>query len=525
MIPLIMRTFSLLLLGFAMVGNLGEVAHSETTLYRRLEGEPTTLNPILQSSELEETVIDNVSRNLLDAGPHLDLVGGLCDHWEVSENLTRYRFHLREEAVWENGLPVTAHDAAITLRRIVDPLVPALRFASGFAGLVAVDEIDSKTFEVHFATPYAMRLNSFRIPLLPAASYEHGDLLRNPQNRGPLANGPYRVASWLAGEKIVLVRNERYWGQRAAFDRVVFRLLPNQAQAYRALVRGELDETRLSSEQARDALSDPSFRRCCRVNEFFDLSFLYLGYNNKHPEFGDAATRRALTMLLDRQGIVEHVFGGAGAVLSGPWPKALPTYDARVVSYAFDPQRAQTLLKGAGWHQETGGLERKGAPFRFHLLYAASSNSSREIAEIAQASFAKAGIECVPQSMEWAALTKRVEEGDFDAVVLSWANDLNPDLFEAWHSSQVPPHGMNSLSYANPAVDRLIEATRREPNEAKRLELFHQLHAVLHDDEPATWLCQIAVHHALNRRIQGVTVTPLGLFRFWPGATVWFSKN
>jgi ABC-type transport system substrate-binding protein len=84
---------------------------------------------------------------------------------------------------------------------------------------------------------------------------------------------------------------------------------------------------------------------------------------------------------------------------------------------------------------------------------------------------------------------------------------------------------MNSLSYRNPAADGLIEAARAEPNEEKRVVLFHALHALVHEDEPATWIGQIAVHHAVNRRVEGVVTSPLGLFRFWPGACAWYPKT
>jgi peptide/nickel transport system substrate-binding protein len=493
------------------------------TLYRRLEAEPATLNPILETSEIEEFVLADVSRNLIDADNHLVLVGGLCDRWEVSPDLRTLTFHLRSEAVWEDGSPVTSHDAVFTIERIVDPSVPAIRFASGLESFTGAREIDSKTFRVTFAKPYALRLAAFRFGLLPASRYEHRTLLGAPENRSPLSNGPYRMESWRTGEEIVLRRNDRYWGSRGAFDRIVFRIVPNQEQAYRALVRGDLDEMRLSAEEAAGSPTDPGFKHCCRLVQFYDLSFLYLGYNHRNPVFADSHTRRALTMLLDRQGIVDHLFGGAGRVLSGPWPASMPAYDQSIVPYPFDPKRARSILAEAGWHGAEGGLTRNGHRFQFRLLYTASSKTSREIAEIATASFAEAGIECIPVAVEWATLTKRLEAGDFDAAILSWANDLNPDLFEEWHSSQAPPRGMNSLSYNNPTVDNLIEMARVEGDPQKRIALFHRLHALLHQDEPATWLCQVAARYGIAKRIQGVVTSPIGLFRFWPGSSSWFA--
>ena len=80
---------------------------------------------------------------------------------------------------------------------------------------------------------------------------------------------------------------------------------------------------------------------------------------------------------------------------------------------------------------------------------------------------------------------------------------------------------MNNLSYSSAAADSLIEASRAEPDERKRTAIFHALHRVLHQDEPATWFFQVVQRYAVARRIEGVRTSPLGLFRFWPGADAW----
>ena len=490
-------------------------------LYRRLEGEPGTLNPILQTSETEESVLANVTRNLIDVDRGLQPIGGLCDRWESTDDRRTFVFHLRPEACWEDGAPVTSRDAVFTLRRVTDPRVPAPALSPGFESFLAADEVDARTFRVKFSKSYAFRLLAFHLPLLPARRYENRDLLAAPENRAPVSNGPYRFRRWKSGEEIELVRNERYWGKPAPFDRMIFRILPDQTQAYRALVRGELDEARLGAEQSARAESDPQFSECCRLLRFYDLSITYLGYNNRLACFRDPATRKALTMLLDRQAIVDRIYRGAGRVLSGPWPADIPEYDPAILPYPFDPVQARGLLERAGWRPAADGLTRDGAVFRFDLLYYAKSNSSREVAELAREAFQRVGIDCRPAATEWAVLTKRMDAGDFDAVVASWASDVNPDLYATWHSSQSAPIGMNNLSYRSSTADRLIELIRTETDDRSRLALFHRLHAALHDDEPATWLFQAEERHAVSRRLNGVEASPAGLFRFWPGSAAW----
>lgn len=496
------------------------------TLYRRLEEEPTTLNPILQTSDYDDFVITDLSRNLVDFDKKLNIVGGLCDRWEVSPDGKSLTFHLRDDATWEDGSPVTSEDAAFTIRQIVNPHVPAVLFSPGFDGYQKVETLDARTFRVEFAAPYAFRLAAFNFPLLPASRYEGKNILTSPLNRAPLSDGPYRLASWKTGEEITLVRNEKYRGPRPHFDRVIFRLLPDGAQSYRAILQGSIDEMRLSTDQWESARKDPAFARCCRVAMFYGLSYFYIGYNNRSPLFADAATRQAMAMLLDRASLVRDLFDGTARALSGPWPADLPAYDSSVTPWPYDPARARQLLSGAGWKPAPDGvLARAGKRFDFQLLYAGASLSSREVVEFFAADLKKAGIICRPAPMDWAAFEKRMDAGEFDAVASAWSGDTNPDLYAYWDSAQAPPAGLNNLSYSNPRADKLIEEARRELNPAARLVLYHQLHRIIHEDAPATFALQPTQKYALSKRIGGLVTTPLGLYKFWPGSVAWWDRN
>jgi len=496
------------------------------TLYRRLEGEPATLNPILQTSDYEAFVIGDVSRNLLDYDKNMQIGPGLCDRWDVSPDHRVYTFHIRNEAVWEDGSPVTSHDAVFTIRRVVDPAAGAVLYSSGFDGLEKADEVDPKTFRVSFTKPYAFQLQAFNLPILPARTYEGHDIRAAAQNRSPVSNGPYRVASWRTGESIELVRNQRYWGARAHFDRVVFRILPDPTQAFRALKMGKIDEMRLSSEQYRSATTDLDYRQCCRTTLSYDLSYFYIGLNNRLAIFSDVLTRRAIVMMLDRGALARDLFSGGARVLSGPWAADSVGYDPSVAPYPYDPSAARALLASAGWKDTDGDgiLDRGGRKFEFELLYGSGSSSSRQVGEILKRSLESAGIVCRPRPMEWAAFEKRMDSGEFDAVASAWSGDPNPDLFAYWHSSQAPPDGLNNLSYSDPKADRLMEEIRQDFDPGRRRELLHRLHRVIHDDAPAIFVLQGAQKYGLSKRIGGLVTTPMGLFKFWPDSAAWWDR-
>jgi peptide/nickel transport system substrate-binding protein len=495
-----------------------------TTLHRRLFGEPGTLNAILQTDVPEQLVLQYLSRNLFDFDARLKLEPGLAERLEASADGLTCTVHLRPDAVWEDGTPVTPADGVFTLRKISESGTPAPLYKPLFEDLVSVEEAGPHAFRARFRRPYAYRAMAFVLPLLPEKRFEGVSLETAPANRTPLSNGPYRLVSWKAQESIELERNPRYWGERGAFDRILFRILPENAVAYRALVSGDLDESWIDTELRERAAADAGFAACCRVLEFYDLDYNYIALDIRLPFFRDARVRRALTMLLDRDAIARTLYRGSAHVISGPWAPESPAYDPSVLPLPYDPKGAEALLEKAGWRDTDGDgtRDRSGRAFDFELLVSAGNAIGRQIDEIFAASLRAAGIRARVRPIEWASLVERLDSGQFEAASLaSSASDPNPDPYSYWHSSQWPPRGLNSGYYRNPEADRLMDSARIEPDEARRIALYHRLHRILRDDAPAIFLVNATKKYGLSRRLEGVETSPLGPFSIWPGPLAW----
>ena len=496
------------------------------TLQRRLVGEPTTLNAVLQSSAPEAAVLAYVQRNLFDFDARLDLQPSLAERMDVSADGLEYVITLRPEPVWEDGKPVTARDAVFTIRKIVDPNVPAPVFKVLFEGLDAVEELDPRRFRVRFREPYAFRAMAFVFPPLPEHRFSGQKFLEARDNRAPLSNGPYRFVSWKPGESVVLEANPRAWGTRGHFERVVFRILPDNTTAYRALTSGGLDEDQLDATLKARSQADPAFAACCRLVEFYNLDWSYVALNNRSAFFSDARVRRALTMLSDRASIARNLYRGSARVISGPWAPDSPAYDAALPPLAFDPAAAKALLAEAGWRDSNGNgtVDRDGREFEFELLVSAGSEIGRQVDEMLAAELARAGVTARVRAMEWAAFVEKVDAGDFEAASLAWsAVDPNPDPYPYWHSSQCPPAGLNNACYRSAEADRLMVEARRELDPARRDALFHRLHAIFREDAPAIFLVNSTQKFGFERSIRGLTTSPLGLFGIWPGPLSWWA--
>ena len=518
------RRLLIVCLGWALaVAGCGTRGKDQASVIRRrLDGEPKTLNPILATTDAEQTVVALLSRNLLDYDEKLNLVPGLAEEVSESPDHLVFTVRLRPDARWEDGTPVTSADVVFTLDAIVDPKVPALTRRPLFDGFVKAEAVDARTARVTFRNASAGRRDAFSVWLLSAAAWGRGDVATSPFNRKPLANGPYRLAAWEAGRTLSLVRNTQYAGPPAPAEQVVFRVVPETAPAFAALLSGDLDEMRLTFAQKRDVDAKSGTAGAPRSVAFDELAYAYFGWNNRSPLFSDPRVRRALTMLVDRESINRNLYGGLSKVANGPLPPAHWAWNPAIAPWPYDPQQAERLLDEAGFRRGHDGIRRKG-PLKFSFTFSLGTGSDvqRQMVELAQQSFRKAGIEMSIQPLEWAAFSARADAGELEAWAAAINLDPYPDLSAQWHSGQTPPNGLNACFYRNPEVDALLDRLRTtfDRDEAKRL--LAEVQTRIHEDEPETFLGTPLTKWGVSSRIEGVRTSPIGLFLFWPGATAW----
>jgi len=165
-------------------------------------------------------------------------------------------------------------------------------------------------------------------------------------------------------------------------------------------------------------------------------------------------------------------------------------------------------------------LDKNNKPFRFELLISAGSDNAEKIATIYKEDLKKAGIEMEIRRLEWSVFLQHIQEWKFDACMLGWALDANPDPYQLWHSSMADVKGSsNHVGYKNSEVDRLIEQAREEFDKEKRIQLLHQIHKIIHQDQPYTFLFNSKALVAVDKRIRNVIPYPIRpIFKY----TEWF---
>ena len=499
-------------------------AAAKSTLYRHLSGDPATLDPTTTTEEGALTVEEMMFRPLLGIDAQRNPVAGLAASWSVSADGLLYEFHLDPKAAWEDGSPVTSDDVRFTIERIRDPKVPALTWRAGFEDLAAIETPDAATVRVRFQQPYSERLLVFNVPIVSAAAYARAKAPGDTDRR-PVGSGPYRLESWAPNQKIVLVRRPGASPAGSAFAEMLFRVIPESAVRFKAGANGELDEFRVGRDQLKTAQSSADFMARHRILKVPQLMEVLLIWNCKKPFLLDPRVRRALAMAWPREDTARRLYPPDGAALvSGPYPPGVPENAPDVAPPKFDPAESARLLEEAGWKAGEGGMRHKaGKNASLDLLYAAGQAMDANLAEIFRSAYEKVGVELTLRKLDWASFSQRADEGDFDALLygrIFFPPNLDPYPYFA--SSQRAPKGQNIGLYSSAEADRAMEAARRETDPARRIELDRQVQRVFASDPPADFLWGVDQYWAIARRVDGVQVSPLGLFHFLPGPLGWF---
>lgn len=495
------------------------------TIVRRLESECKTLNWVLYTTQYENYVLRYLYDPLIDVDEKLEYTPVLAESFDISDDHLRITVHLRDDIHWHDGEPITSSDVKFTVDKIKDPAVPALNKEGYFDKLDRLEVVDDRTVVFVWKEPYAPSVYAItQIWPIPEHVYGEGDFLSNPANRAPVGSGPFKFDEWKTSQYIKLVRNEEYHGKKAYLDAVIFRIIEDNAVALNAMRAGEIDEMRVTQIQWERQTNDADFLEKFNKHVYYVPSYNYLGWNCRSVWFNDARVRLAMTLLFDRESINAKIYSGFAKLVSGPFYVNSWAYDKSIEPHPYDPLRAKELLTEAGWidTDNDGVREKDGVKFQFELLIISESNVAQQWAQLLQESCGKAGVAVNIRGLEGATFFDRVDSGEFDACALSWGLDLDPDIFDTFHSSMVPPKGLNHGFYSNATVDSLFEVGRVEFDQEKRAKIYHQIHRILHEEQPYTFVNAVPDKRPISKSIKGVVISPNGPFNFYPGANYWY---
>ena len=446
----------------------------------------------------------------------------LASSWEFSPDRLNLTFGLDPRARFSDGREVTSADVLFSHQAATSPDV-------GWVGsdvkefIASVSAPDPKTVVYRFTRPYPYQLmDAAEGNILPRHLFEPVPLAEWPKRgffESAAGSGPYVLAKYERGAFIELRKNPAYlFAPRPRLDTVVFRILPDEPTLLNELLSGGIDVMENVPPAAADRVRKSPRLRLVRVP---DLSYTFLCWNTERPLFREARVRRALTMAIDREAIIEGLLHGTGRPSAGPALSFLWARDPSIEPLPYDPKAARRILAEAGFADSDGDgiLDRDGMPFRFTLESNQGSGLRADVVQMVAAQLRPLGIEVTPRVVEFGAFIEAHERHDFDAFVGSWRESTKFDLKSAFHSAS-RTGGYNYGSYANAELDALIDRARAEADATKARPLWWKAQRIVAADQPYTFLFERDRLHAVPKRLEGFHPDPRSAYTGLPSWTL-----
>ena len=475
--------------------------------------DPVSLDPALVSDGESIRPITQIFETLVALEPGgTDLVAGLAKSWEVAEDAKAITFTLEDGVKFHDGTDFNAEAVCFNFDRWYN-FTGAAQSASasyywqatfgGYAKNSAENEglgeslyasceaTDATTAVINLTKPSASVLGALALQAFAIASpkalaefkADEGTLDEETgfQPTGtfgteqPIGTGPFKLESWQIGDRLTLVRNEDYWGEKAKLDKLIIRPISDNAARLQALQTGEIQGYDLVEPQDVPTIEGDSELQILERPAF---NVAYVTINHKVKPFDKLEVRQAVAYGLDRQAVVDNFYGGRGEVAKEFMPPSLPGYADDVTEYPYDPEKAKSLLQKAGltlpvevefWYPTDVSRPYMPDPKRNFEAFAASLN--------------KSGFKVVPKSAPWRPdYLGRVDTGKAGALnLIGWTGDYaDPDNFVGvFFQGQKPQWGFN-----NPKLFAALDAAEVEPDTAKRETLYQDVNKMIMDFLP-----------------------------------------
>jgi len=519
------------------------------TYVNRRPSPPSTLNFYATSEGETSTITRYVLERMIDIDPDAppDVIPGLADSWEVSEDNLTYTYNLREGVLFADGRPFTSADVLFSFDVMRDPEVKADHLRSSFDDVVEITAPDDYTVVVRYGKEYWRGLYAigYNLRILNKGWYEEqipvyaetldiaeyavepgkpgfGEVFNKIRIPCP-GTGPYYYTEtdFDLDKPIELVQNPFWWGTQVRsewwnFRKMKWIFISDSVAAFEEFRKQKFDVTVVDFQAWDDEYSnDPSIQSISDYYEYdhMGIGFSFITWNTRQAPFDDPLVRRAMTHLTNREWMHEEIERGRGWIGNFPSKPIYPEYQEKP-PLAYDLDKARELLAEAGWSDTDGDgiLDKDGKPFEFEFKIPSGGRFFPQVVSVVEDACKKIGIRVTPRPLEWATFIQDFYERRFDAVCLfNSFQDPWVDPYESYHSSQDVPNGGNGTGWRNDEVDRLLDAMRAEFDPVKRMALHQQFHELFYAEQPQTLLFHGLVGVLQNSRFENVKVRPTGM--------------
>ncbi len=495
------------------------------TLVYCSEASPEGFNASLYTSG---TTFDASAKNVFNRLVEFEigtttLVPGIAESWDISEDGLEYTFHLRKGVTFHStdfftpSREFNADDVIYTFERQWKKDHPYHQVSGGsyeyFNSMSMPDllkeivKIDDHTVKFILNRQEAPMLANLAMDFASILSAEYADQMlaaNTPEqvDQKPVGTGPFKFVSYQKDAIIRYAAHDSYWAGKTPVDRLIFSITPDASVRYQKLKAGEChvmpypnpaDLVAMRTDPAVNLLEKPG------------LNVGYLAYNTMMPPFDKAEVRRALSMAIDRQAILEAVYQGAGTVAKNPIPPTIWSYNDEVNDYPYDPEAAKKILDDAG----VSNLKTKIWAMPVQRSY---NPNARRMAVLIQEDWAKIGVEAEIVSYEWGEYLERSKDTARDgALLMGWTGDNgDPDNFLAVLLGCDGVGNANRSQWCYQPFEDLIQQAKTTSDQQERIELYKQAQVIFKEQAPWATMAHSIVFQPVRKEVSNFKIDPLG---------------
>jgi oligopeptide transport system substrate-binding protein len=452
-----------------------------------------------------------VFSGLVSFDPHLNLTPELAESWDTSPDGTVYTFHLRENARFHDGRPVTAQDVIYSWERAASPALQsdtALTYLGDIAGMremnagqaehiTGLEALDARTLQVTIDAPKPYFLLKLTYPtafVLDKANVDSSE----EWFRTPNGTGPYKLTEWQRFEQITYEANPDFYMGKPSIPYVIVKLY--SGVGIRLYESNEIDMTGISYFSAERFL-DPSEPLHDELVTGVGLCTGYVVFDVTQPPFDDVKVRQAFSMAFDRQKYIDVVLSGRALPAIGIYPPGLPGFNIGLKGLPYDPDRARQLLAESKYGKDLPPIVYTDAGI--------GSSIGADVAAMAQMWQQVLGVEIMVENLEPNYFYEKVIAGQHGQIFGGgWCADYpDPENFAdvLFHSGST----QNTGDYSNPELDALLERARVEQDVSKRIEMYQQAEQIIVEDAPVLFTAHSLSYQLVKPYVKGYVFTPI----------------
>ena len=533
---------------------------SQNTVIAHITAQPDGLHPFNDNSAIRSYIFNYTQKTLIKLDiESLEYIPSLVKSMPTaSEDNLSFEYEIKEGIKWDDGTALTAKDVAFSVKLMLCPLTNNTQIRGNYTTVIKSIELDTSNpmkFTMHaqnvhwdnkfiFSELFIQQkslwdpkgvLTNVSFENILSDNFNETEALQewfNAYNNADnsykpnllVGLGAYQVTEWVASQYITIEKKEDWWGaedssvyNKAYPDRIIFKIIKEDASSYLALKNQEIDVTTRIGTVKLMKLQERDYFNNNYDSDFLDqYSFSYMGLNMKpdgikhKPFFVDQKVRRAMAYLVPIDEIIEVMMHGQGSRQASLISPLKSTYNDTLKLIPLDVEKAKELLTQAGWVDTDGDNIRDKVingvkiPFSFKLSYM-SSPSTTEIVLMIKESLYKAGVVAEPTPMDFTLFYKNAMDHNFDGMMGGWggsASYSNP--MQLWHTSSWVTKGSNFCGFGDAESDALIEEANLTLDKEKHDNALLKLQAKVYEDQPYVFLYatkrKFAIHKRFNNR-------------------------